>query len=151
MDFALSFNPAPLERIAWALAGRDSGGRVGLGSECPRARQSEFDSPTSGATKPMIVHLFEGGSVTEAANLAHLVVGRLAHHYRFACISLGHPSSRIDELRHRGVTVHLVERSPGLDWRCTGRLAALLQREKAELVHAHQSSAFFYALFSRLQ
>ena len=46
--------------------------------------------------------------------------------------------------------VHVLVRMPGLDWNCAHRLAALIRRERADLVHAHQHAAFLHSLMARL-
>lgn len=118
--------------------------------EDPSVRQSGFKAPKSRNRKPKIVHLLEGRPTAGAESLARLLVRQFADKYRFSCIYIGQPNAQLEEWRQGGLSVQRVERKPGLDWRCSRRLAALLQQEQADLVHAHRSVAFFYGLFARL-
>jgi L-malate glycosyltransferase len=98
---------------------------------------------------PTICHLLHslrvGGAEVLAARLARRFVG--AYRFVFACLddlgSLG------QELRDQGFPVHVLGRWPGLDWRCTYRLASLLRREGVDLLHAHQYTPFFYGSAAR--
>lgn len=107
--------------------------------------------PMTETVKPKIVHLLDGESAERAEPLVQLLMRQLAHKYRFASIRIGLPSSKVDTGFLGGIPSPLFERRPGLDWRCSQRLAFFLQREKADLVHAHQSVALFFGLFARLQ
>ncbi|WP_406695913.1 glycosyltransferase [Singulisphaera sp. Ch08] len=101
--------------------------------------------------KPKIVHLLEASSVMRAETLVNLLMRRFADKYQFTSICIGTPSAPLEEFALGGHPVYFLERKLGLDWRCSRRLACLLQRERADLVHAHQSAALFFGLFARLQ
>jgi len=79
--------------------------------------------------------------------LAH----RLGGSYDFTFVLLTEPGSsgggRSDS---GGDRVHVLSRGPALDWNCAYRLAALLGRERVDLVHAHQHAAFLCGLTARL-
>jgi glycosyltransferase involved in cell wall biosynthesis len=86
-----------------------------------------------------------GGAEMLAARLAH----GLGQEFRFVFACLDGLGTLGEELRREGHEVHVLARSPGLDWRCACRLGALLRRERVDLVHAHQYTPFFYALMGR--
>jgi glycosyltransferase involved in cell wall biosynthesis len=87
-----------------------------------------------------------GGAEVLAARLAR----RLRDRYRFVFACLDELGTLGEQLRQEGFRVEVLGRRPGLDWRCAVRLADLLRRERAALLHAHQYTPFFYALAARL-
>ncbi|WP_437805887.1 glycosyltransferase [Sorangium sp. So ce1078] len=52
---------------------------------------------------------------------------------------------RAEQLRQRGVEVHLVPKCPGFDRTLTARLAALFATKRVMLVHSHNHLALIYA------
>jgi glycosyltransferase involved in cell wall biosynthesis len=86
-----------------------------------------------------------GGAEVLAARLAR----RLGRAYRFVFACLDGLGTLGEELRGEGHPVYVLGRRPGLDWRCAGRLGAVLRRERVDLLHAHQYTPFSYALLSR--
>lgn len=102
------------------------------------------------ADRATICHVLHGlgvgGAEVLAARLAHVLVERFS--VLFACLD---ESGAIGEqLRKEGFEVHVLGRRPGLDWRCVRRLAALLRRERVDLLHAHQYTPFFYGATARM-
>ena len=100
-------------------------------------------------TKPTICHLLHSLCVGGAEVLAARLARWFSPRYRivFACLdSLG---SLGDELRREGFRTHVLERRPGFDWRCVGRLARLLRDERVDIVHSHQYTPFIYSMFGR--
>jgi L-malate glycosyltransferase len=87
-----------------------------------------------------------GGAEVLAAQLAR----QLKHAYRFVFVCLDELGTLGAELRSEGFQVEVLERRPGVDWRCMLRLAALLRRERVDLLHAHQYTPFFYSVTARL-
>ncbi len=106
--------------------------------------------PAAPDSKPTVCQLLHGlrvgGAEVLAARLARVLGG--AYRIVFACLdelgTLG------EQLRDEGFTVEVLGRRPGVDWRCARDLRAFLRRERAELVHAHQYTPFFYASAARL-
>jgi L-malate glycosyltransferase len=99
------------------------------------------------ATVCQLVHsLGVGGAEMLACRIARRLRG--AFRFVFACLDELGPLA--EGLRAEGFAVHLVGRKPGLDWACPLRLARLLRAERADAVHAHQYTPFFYALAARL-
>jgi sugar transferase (PEP-CTERM/EpsH1 system associated) len=87
-----------------------------------------------------------GGAEVLAARLAR----QLRDRYRFIFACLDQLGTLGQELREEGFPVFVLERRPGVDWRCASRLAKLLRRENVDLVQAHQYTPFFYAMAARL-
>jgi glycosyltransferase involved in cell wall biosynthesis len=54
------------------------------------------------------------------------------------------------QLRDEGFEVEVLGRRPGVDWRCSLRLARYLRRQHVDLIQAHQYTPFFYAAAARL-
>jgi glycosyltransferase involved in cell wall biosynthesis len=94
----------------------------------------------------LLLALNVGGAEVLAARLAR----RLRHQYRFvfACLDELGPLGR--QLQDEGFLVEVVGRHPGVDWWCVRRLATLLQAQRADVVHAHQYSPFFYGSAARM-
>jgi glycosyltransferase involved in cell wall biosynthesis len=90
--------------------------------------------------------LWVGGAEVLAARLARRNRDRCR--YVFACLDDLGTLGR--QLREEGFPVEVLERRPGLDWRCTLRLARFLRRHRVDLVHAHQYTPFFYGMTARL-
>jgi glycosyltransferase involved in cell wall biosynthesis len=87
-----------------------------------------------------------GGAEVLAAGLAR----RFRDVFRFLFICLDELGSLGQELREEGFPVWLLRRQPGVDWRCSWRLAKLLRREQVDLLHAHQYTPFFYGMTARV-
>jgi glycosyltransferase involved in cell wall biosynthesis len=77
---------------------------------------------------------------------------RLGRSYEFIFVLLARavPLDSGSNLADGENAVHVLVRGPGLDWNCAYRLAALIRRERPDLVHAHQHAAFLYSLTARL-
>jgi glycosyltransferase involved in cell wall biosynthesis len=86
-----------------------------------------------------------GGAEVLAARLAR----QLGRGYRFVFACLDELGSLGQELRGENITVHVLNRRAGFDWKCPWRLARFLRRERVDLVHAHQYTPFFYAMAAR--
>jgi glycosyltransferase involved in cell wall biosynthesis len=99
--------------------------------------------------KKVICHLLHYLRVGGAEILAARLARRLRDHYDFVFVCLDELGSLADELRSDGFAVHLLGRRPGVDWRCSLRLAKLLRAERIALLHAHQYTPFFYGATAR--
>ena len=55
-----------------------------------------------------------------------------------------------DQLRARGIEVHALGRQPGFDAGLGRKIAALVRRHRADVIHAHHYSPFVYAAVARL-
>jgi glycosyltransferase involved in cell wall biosynthesis len=86
-----------------------------------------------------------GGAEVLAARLARQLAGQV----RFLFVCLDELGTLGQELRDEGFPVTVLRRRPGVDWRCSWRLAHLLRRHRVDVVHAHQYTPFFYALTAR--
>jgi glycosyltransferase involved in cell wall biosynthesis len=99
------------------------------------------------ATICQVLHTLQvGGAEVLAARLAR----QLRDRYRFVFACLDALGTLGAQLRDEGFPVHVLNRRPGLDWRCSWSLARLLRRERVAIVQAHQYTPFFYALTARL-
>lgn len=93
----------------------------------------------------VLLTMEQGGAEVLAARLAR----RLSDEFRivFACLDRVGPLG--EQLREDGFEVHVLDRRPGIDWRCSRRLRTLIRRERVEVVHAHQYAPFFYTAVAR--
>lgn len=70
--------------------------------------------------------------------------------FQVVVLCLDEPGLWADELRSRGITVHCLWRQPGLDFAVAVRLASYFRRHGVRIVHAHQTTPWFYGALSRL-
>jgi glycosyltransferase involved in cell wall biosynthesis len=89
------------------------------------------------------------GGVGEAAVRLARRLGR-SYEFLFVLLARAELLDSGSDLADGENAVHVLVRGPGLDWNCAHRLAALIRRERADLVHAHQHAAFLYSLTARL-
>jgi glycosyltransferase involved in cell wall biosynthesis len=101
-------------------------------------------------SRPRICHLLEGPTVAEAEALAMRLSHRFSADYDFQFVFLGEPGPVVRRLHDAGFPVHVIDRQSGPDWRCSHLLYVLLERLKPELIHAHQSRAFFHGMMARI-
>ncbi len=125
-----------------------------LTAENPRFTWSEPArealAPIVTQPQPRICQLLHSLCVGGAEVLAARLARQLRDRYRFLFVCLDEIGTLGEELRDEGFSVHLLGRRPGLDWRCSYRLARLLRQNKVDIVHAHQYTPFFYGMTARL-
>jgi glycosyltransferase involved in cell wall biosynthesis len=97
-----------------------------------------------------ICQLLHGLRVGGAEVLAAGMARRFREIYRFFFVCLDELGSLGQQLREEGFPVWLLRRQPGIDWRCSWRLAGLLRHERVDLLHAHQYTPFFYGMTARV-
>ena len=97
------------------------------------------------AVGQVLLSLTVGGGEVLAARIAR----RLKDRFRFVFFCLDGLGTLGEELRGEGFQVYVLERRPGIDWRCMRRMAILLRQEQISVLHAHQYTPFFYASAAR--
>lgn len=70
--------------------------------------------------------------------------------YRVSILCLDEPGRWARDLRRRGVPVYCAWRQPGLDLRMPVKIARIVRKSRAAIIHAHQCTPWFYAALSRL-
>ncbi|MGH2396869.1 MAG: glycosyltransferase [bacterium] len=70
--------------------------------------------------------------------------------YNVEVVCLDEPGSWANDLRTRGIPVHVLWRQAGLDLTMAAKLAERFRRHKTRIVHAHQCTPWFYSALSRL-
>lgn len=70
--------------------------------------------------------------------------------FRVHVLCLDRPGLWAADLQRRGIPVHCLARRPGLDLRLPLKLARALKGCRADIVHAHQCTPWFYSALSRL-
>lgn len=76
--------------------------------------------------------------------LAARLARNLQDRFRFVFACLDELGSLGSELRDEGFTVEVLNRRSGIDLRCVQRLGRFARDERADLIHAHQYTPFFY-------
>jgi glycosyltransferase involved in cell wall biosynthesis len=74
----------------------------------------------------------------------------LRSEYEIIVVCLDEPGFWANELRSKGIAVHCVWRQPGRDLAVAVRLADHFRRFDVRIVHAHQTTPWFYSALSRL-
>src|SRR4051812_29243929 len=98
-----------------------------------------------------IVHVLHSLAVAGAEVLVHDFVLSAPAGFEQSVVTLDDLGALGQALRARGVTVECLDRRPGFDPRLPLRLARYLNRTRADVVHAHQYTPYFYsALATRL-
>jgi len=73
-----------------------------------------------------------------------------ASDFKVVVICLDEPGLWAKNLREKQIPVHCVWRQPGMDMNVPVRLANLFRRHRANIIHAHQCTPWFYSALSRL-
>lgn len=102
------------------------------------------------ADRPTICQVLHSLTVGGAEVLSAQLARCLRDRYRFVFACLDELGTLGEQLRAEGFEVDVLGRHPGIDFRCTRRLARLWRRQGVDLVHAHQYTPFFYAAAARL-
>lgn len=94
--------------------------------------------------RPVICQVLHSLDVGGAEVLAAGMARELSDRYRFvfACLD--------DEFAQHGVPMRVFDRQPGIDWKCSFRLASFFREHKVQIVHAHQYTPFFQSMLARL-
>jgi glycosyltransferase involved in cell wall biosynthesis len=95
-----------------------------------------------------ICHVLHGLEVGGAEVLAARMARQLADRFDFVFACLDDLGPLGAQLRADGFRVELLERRPGVDFRCARRLRRLCRELRVDLLHAHQYAPFAYALLS---
>src|SRR5262245_27618235 len=92
-----------------------------------------------------VVHVLHSMAVAGAEVLVYDFIARRQSGVEQVVVTLDAVGPLGEALRERGVTVECLGRRPGLDVTLPVRLARALSRHRAEVVHAHQYTPYFYA------
>lgn len=105
---------------------------------------------SSGDTRPTVCQVLHSLGIGGAEMLAMQIAQRLSDRFRFVFACLDDLGTWGEQLRDSGFPVEVLQRQPGIDWRCAFRLGHFLRRERVTVVHAHQYTPFFQSLLARL-
>jgi glycosyltransferase involved in cell wall biosynthesis len=120
----------------------------------PTTDAAQYDSespPHSSAHRIKIAHLVHDLSVGGAELLAANIARNLRHCFDFVFLCTDREGSLAAQLRAEGFPVHVLNRRPGIDWRCLLRLRRTLNELRFDLLHSHQYTQFFVAAIARRQ
>jgi glycosyltransferase involved in cell wall biosynthesis len=78
------------------------------------------------------------------------IIHRLGHRIDPTVFCLDAIGALGEQLRNEGIPVVCLGRRPGRDWKLAWRLAGEIQRQRIDVLHAHQYGPFFYAAVARL-
>ncbi len=101
-------------------------------------------------TRPTVCQVLHSLGIGGAEVLAAEIARRLSDRYRFVFACLDSLGTFGKQLVREGFRVEVLNRQPGLDWRCAFRLAKFQREERVAVTHAHQYTPFFQALLGRL-
>ncbi|AUX24467.1 glycogen synthase [Sorangium cellulosum] len=114
------------------------------------AMKSSRPAPTTRARRSRLViaHVLSsfhvGGAEQVVVDLAGLQRAA-GHEVHVVGIATNPDGPRADQLRERGVAVHMVPKRPGFDITLPGRLAAFFARHGVSIVHSHNQLPLIYA------
>jgi glycosyltransferase involved in cell wall biosynthesis len=109
------------------------------------ASTAVLSPPASAGPVPTVLQVLHGLNVGGAEVLAARLARNLRDRYRFVFACLDELGTLGQELRREGFAVEVLGRKPGFDLGCVRRLAHLARAEKADVIHAHQYTPFFYS------
>jgi glycosyltransferase involved in cell wall biosynthesis len=113
------------------------------------AHRPMWEARAPGERRAGVCQLLPRATAPDAEPLAARLIGQFQARYRHSVVYLGEPGPLADTLREAGVAVHVVLGRAGRNWDVSLRLMKVFQRERVDLVHAHQSEAFLLALIAR--
>lgn len=107
--------------------------------------QSQVDSLDRPANNLVILQTLHSLQVGGAEVLTARLVRRLKDRFHFVFACLDELGTLGQELRDEGFTVEVLGRRTGIDLACVRRLARVAIKHRAEVIHAHQYTPFFYS------
>jgi L-malate glycosyltransferase len=108
-------------------------------------------SSATADNRPVICQVLHSLDIGGAEVLAAGLARELSDRYRFVFACLDDEVGVLgNEFVERGIPMKVFYRQPGLDWKCSFRLAAFFREHKVQIVHAHQYTPFFQSLLARL-
>lgn len=101
--------------------------------------------------RPVICQVLHSLDIGGAEVLAAGIARELSDRYRFVFACLDDEVGVLGkEFEERGVPMRVFDRQPGIDWKCSLRLASFFREHRIQIVHAHQYTPFFQSLLARL-
>ena len=117
----------------------------------PRRRSHATDSPGSSSPgRPTLAYVVNSLNPGGTEKLVVEMSLAFRSEFEVVVLCLDEPGLWADDLRSRGIPVHCLWRQPGLDFAMSIRLASHFRRLGARIVHAHQTTPWFYGALSRL-
>ncbi len=101
--------------------------------------------------RPVICQVLHSLDIGGAEVLAAGLARELSDRYRFVFACLDDKVGVLgEEFAERGVPMKVFYRQPGIDWKCSFRLAQFFREHHVQVIHAHQYTPFFQSLLARL-
>lgn len=97
-----------------------------------------------------VVHVVHSLNLGGAEKLVVRMSQALAGQFDISVLCLDEPGLWAEKLRKEGFSVHCLWRQPGMDMGVVIKLAKFTRENRVDIVHAHQSTPWFYAGLSRL-
>lgn len=104
-----------------------------------------------GPARPRLAYVVHSLDPGGTERLVVQMAKAFAVEFDVAVFCLDQPGAWADSLREAGLPVYALYRQPGLDLSVAFRLAMGLRQFGADIVHAHQYSAWFYSALARLR
>lgn len=105
--------------------------------------------PIAQMPRPVICQVLHSLMIGGAEILAADLARKLQKRFQFVFVCLDNLGPLGEQLRDEGFVVEVLERKPGIDWRCGLRLGRFLKAQNVRLIHAHQYTPFFQSLLGR--
>jgi glycosyltransferase involved in cell wall biosynthesis len=101
--------------------------------------------------RPVICQVLHSLDIGGAEVLAAGLARELSDRYRFVFACLDDKVGVLgEEFAARGVPMRVFHRQPGIEWKCSFRLATFFREHRVQIVHAHQYTPFFQSLLARV-
>jgi len=100
--------------------------------------------------KPRVAHVLHSMTVAGAETLAALMIRRMHDEFDFAVLLLDEIGPLGEEIRASGIPVEVLERRPGANLDLVPRAARVLRGWRADLVHTHQYTPWFYGALAAI-
>ena len=131
-----------------------------MGTVCSRGEETVLntatvqpDAPTADAKSTQlgtVCHVVHSLGVGGAEVLVADMIRSLSGRFRCVVACLDDIGSIGESLIEEGVPLKLLEREPGIDWKCGRRLAAWCEEQNVGVMHVHQCTPMFQAMLARL-
>lgn len=106
--------------------------------------------PAAASRRPALAYVVNSLQPGGTEKLVVEMCRAFSAQFDVTAICLDEPGAWAEQLRSQGIAVHCLWRQPGIDLSMPWKLAKLLRRLDARIVHAHQCTAWFHAALARV-
>ncbi len=99
--------------------------------------------------KKTLVHVVHSLNPGGAENLAKEMALEFSEEFKVMVVCLDEVGRWGSKVRERGISVHCMHRKDGIDFSLIYRLGKFFRRHRVDVVHAHQTTPWFYSTLAR--